>query len=224
MEEEIAAYIHKRAPGEKHGEWHQRGLKRVLSRWKTSESEKYNIAIMNQNFASAVGYRITPTALGQYGYDTEFHFEPNLDPHFLEEVPDATSLCKEFYDAWVREIQEVIKEDQESSLFTPKELATLYAYHNPKQNEKKAADALDIKVGTYRGKVGRVKEKLSTARASLALDKPAQVDSEEEWWRDGYSAPLTVIDRVDEGRLPVDAAHDIIGADIHEWPVNDLIR
>lgn len=225
MDEEIAAYIHRIAPMNNHANWHQQGIKRVLDEWKTSSPTKYDVAVTNRDFGICVGYHIYPDGVGQYNYDTRYHFEPDLDPEVVDELDDPQGLCEAFYEAWVTAIQELIAEAQTASAFTPKELATLYANRNPTVTEARAADALGITVGTYRGKVGRVKEKLEEARATLAFDELTSLN-DDEWHGGGYEAPIYVIDQVEMDRLPVNASGAPREFDRapNKWPVEKLLR
>lgn len=224
MEEEVAAFILKRAPGRHKGEWHQKSLKRLLERWAATRPDDYDTVRNTPAFSGVVGYKIYASELGQYGYDTNYRFTPDLDPQFVEdEVENADDLATELYEEWVDELEAVIREDQEASLFTPKELAVLIASRNPRIVEREAADALGITVGTYRGKLGRVKDKLKEARASLDLVTGTDVDDPDDWCGNGYLSPLPVLTRVDEDRLPITAARTIGNEDSDEIPLEMLI-
>lgn len=226
MDEEVAAFIHKIAPREKPGEWNQKGLKRVLTDWRMSRPDDFETIRETDGFSMVVGFNILPRSLGQYGYDTGLHFEPDFDDHLLEE-DESKELVEPFYLDWVEAIQGVIREEQERTLFSPKEFATFFAHRNPKQNERKTADALGIKVGTYRGKVGRVKSKLETARDTLQLANSCpKKDDYKNWKRNTFEAPFSVIHRVDEDRLPVNAASRVAieGLTIDDLSVETLIR
>jgi len=226
MDEEVAAFTHKIAPLQKPGEWHQKGLKRVLTDWEQSRPDDFKTVTESSGFGMVVGFNILPRSLGQYGYDTGLHFEPDLDDHLLEEG-EGKELVKPFYSDWVKAIQEVMQEEQERTMFSPKEFATFFAHRHPRQSERENADALGITVGTYRGKVGRVKSKLETARNTLGLaDLCPESDDYDDWKRETFEAPFSVIHRIDEDRLPVNAASRIAteGLTIDDVSVETLIR
>lgn len=225
MEESIAAYTIDLAPGDKVAEWHQRSLKHVIEEWGETRPDDYEVAVTKTAFGGAVGYYVRAGDVGPNGSRTEIHFAPNLDPEFLEDdFDDPETLCEDFYEDWVAELQDVIAADQEHSLFTPKEFAAFFAWRHPREKEYEAADALEISVGNYRGKVGSVKEKLVTARSTIELDEIAPESvSREEWWGEQPNAPLTVLDRIDERRLPVDAAQRVQVGNIHNYDLEDLL-
>lgn len=223
MDESTVAYIQKIAPGKMSSEWHQRGLKRLINEWRTTDPGKYELLVSENNMAVAIGYHIYPSGLGQYGFDTGYEFVPDLRPDLEPDVDNIEQICNEAFERWMDYIQDIIAESQDRSLFTPKELASLYANRNPKQTEKEAADALDITVGTYRGKVGRVKNKLKEAQATLSISGPSEPDGYDEWSGKSYSAHPSVIDRLDEERLPVNSVHEYIGHELSDVPVDELV-
>jgi len=223
MEESIAAYIKRMAPREKQVEWHQKGLKRTLSKWEREHPDLHEIMVTEKAAGGAVGYTIIASEIGQYGYDTNFYFTTDLDVHLIDDIDGAEEMCEAFYEDWVAAIVELIKEDQSASMFSPKELAVLYASRDEYEGEQEAADALGITVGTYRGKLGRVRDKLSEARTTIRLAENA-IGTPDDDTKTRYAAPLTVIDRVEEERLPVDAIFGLKDLEITETPVELLLR
>lgn len=226
MEEETAAFVYKIAPQEKPGEWSQKALKHVLSDWESTRPEDFDQIIHSENFGMVVGFNIIPGALGQYGYDTDYHFTPDIEEHLLDEVSGG-HLAHEFYSDWTEELQAVIQNAQERTMFSAKEFAVFFAHQHPRRGEKKNADALGVTVGTYRGKVGRVKSKIETAEATLQLSNEYPSDiSYEDWKRHTYEHPLSVLHRVGESELPVNAISyvDNDGITIHDLPLDELLK
>jgi hypothetical protein len=226
MEEQTAAVTYRVAPGAKPGEWHQKSLRRVLKKWKAARPNDFEKITESDGFGMVVGFNIYPTGTGQYGYDTGFHFEPDIESHLIDDVVGG-DLAETFYSEWVEALQEVIREEQEATMFSSKEFATFFAHRHPTRGEKQNADALDITVGTYRGKVGRVKSKLEEARKTLGLEEICpESDDADDWKRDTHQAPLSVLHRVDEDRLPVTAVShiDVDGVSLDDFPVDELIR
>ncbi len=235
MDEETAAFIYKIAPRDKPSEWTQRALKRVLTNWKQTRPDDFQTIIESKGFGYIVGFEVVPNDIGQYGYDTDFRFSPdaqtrqhlssNYDRQLDQE--EGGDLVEAFYTQWINELHEVISDEQEQTMFSAKEFATFFAHRHPNRGERRNADALDIAVGTYRGKVGRIKSKLDTARNTLQLDEsyPQQEDYE-DWKRETYHCPISVLHRVDTDRLPVDARERYIGDKrvTDEFPVEDLTR
>lgn len=225
MDEETAAFCQKIAPKDKRAEWHQRGVKRVLLDWKVNRPDDFDLIVDGTGFGMLVGYNIYPSEIGQYGYDTGFHFSADIETEFVDDVPGG-HLAEEFYTEWVSAIQTVIEEEQQQSIFSPKEFATFFGYRHPRQSEQQNADALRITVGTFRGKVGRVKSKIETVQQTQSLLDATPVDvTGKEWSLGSYNAPFSVIDRVDEERLPLDTVDRVAtkGISIDDLPVDELI-
>lgn len=226
MEEPTAAVTYRVAPGPKPGEWSQKSVKRVLEEWKTARPNDFDKVTKSSGFGMAVGFNIYPTGLGQYGYDTGFHFEPDIEDHLIDDITGG-DLVEPFYSEWIETLQEVIQEEQEATMFSPKEFATFFAHQRPMRGEKRNADALGITVGTYRGKVGRVKSKLEEARKTLGFEEICpDSDDPDDWGRGSHQAPLSVLHRVDEERLPVTTMGeiDIEGVSLDDFPVDELIK
>lgn len=82
---------------------------------------------------------------------------------------------------------------------------------------------MGISVGTYRGKLGRVRAKTETPKRTLELDEYL----EDEYGADGSykscGAHFSVIERVDEERLPLDTVMSVEGVDIQDMPVEERI-
>lgn len=205
MEEYVAALTWRTAPGKQTAKWHQQSMKRVFDRWEQSHSDDLDLIFNSQDFTGAAGFHLTPTEIGQYGYGKRLQFkQDSIDESFGEF--DTSHLVKPFYDDWMVALQEVIQEDQEATLFSPKEYAAFFTYRHPRWHEPRAADALDITVGTYRGKVGRIKSKIESARATVELDESCSEEKPPEFWRqDSHRAALSVIHRVEESRLPINS-------------------
>lgn len=226
MEEYIAALAWNTAPGEKSSKWHQQSMKRVLSRWEQERQNDLELVLDSQGFNLAVGYYTFPTDVGEYGYDTHLEFRQDTEEHLLDEI-EAGHLVEPFYEDWIETLQEVIQEDQEDTLFSPKEYATFLIHRHPAWHEARAADALDISIGTYRGKVGRVKSKLETARSTVELDEFCSKEKKPEFWEaNTHEAALSVIHRVNESRLPVDSITHVSteGVTLDDLPLDDLLR
>lgn len=221
MEEQTAAFIMKVAPFYKRAEYSQRGVKRVLEHWREADYEKFRIAINNRDLGVAAGFMIAPETTGEYGYDTGLHFTTDSTPDGVDE--EALEIADEFYELWIGYIQDVIEESANQTLFSPKELAVLYGSRHKKYNESRVADNLGISIGTYRGKLGRVREKIETAKQTLELDEYV----EDQYGADGSykscGAHFSVIERVDEDRLPLDTVMHVNGVDIQQMPVEKLI-
>lgn len=226
MDEEVSAFTYNIAPREKPGEWHQRGLKRALKNWEKNREEDFEVILNSDNFGILIGFNIVPSTTGQYGYDTGLHFKPEIEEQLLDEV-EAGHLAKSFYEDWIEAIQEVIQEEQEKTMFSPKEYATFFAHRHPNRTERQNADALGVTVGTYRGKVGRVRSKLEKARSTLRLEEACPDSGTfEDWKRHTFEAPLSVIHRVDESRLPVNSISRVAvdGVTLDDLPLEEILR
>lgn len=226
MDESIAAFTYKIAPPNKAGEWHQRSLKRVLSKWGRDRPNDLETILNSDGFGVAVGVRVFPSNVGQYGYDTGLRFKPDIEKYMLSDIQGG-DLVKPFYEDWVRSIQDVIREDQEQTMFSAKEFATFFAHRNPANSEARNADALEISIGTYRGKVGRIKSKLKEANATVRLAGIAPESGKSDAWNQkSYQAPLSVLHRVDESRLPINSISSVTteGVTVDDLPIDELIK
>lgn len=225
MERTTAAFCHKYAPAKLHNTWHQVGLRRTLREWLHNGRKDIVEAITaNADFGMVVGYHVIPQDTGQYGHDANIGFIPDIEEEYLEEI-EGGEYAHEFFNEWVENLSAVIEEEQESTMLSSKEFATLLGHRHPRLTEKQVADALRITVGTYRGKVGRVKSKLESARNTIAIQQPLSEDESVDWGRSSISAPLSVILRVEEERLPVQAAtiSNTQGSSLNDIPVDRLL-
>lgn len=224
MDTELCALLMKAAPPEKHAEWHQKTLRRAIQKWAEERPADYEMVINNGGFQGLVGYHIRPDGLGQYGHDTGFHFIPDIPEDIAREI-EGGELAQPFYEEWINMFPKLFEEIQSDTMFSEKEFATLFLWKNPNWQEKAAADALSVTVGTYRGKVGRVREKITQARRTLDFaDVFPGEDSGEEWQKlVNYSAPFYVVQNCDDDDLPVNGAGPSNG-DIRKYPVEMLIR
>lgn len=221
MEEQTAAFIMNVAPFYKRTEYSQRGVKRVLEHWRREDPDKFTVALTNRDLGVAAGFNIRSVKLGQYGYDTELHFAKDKTPDGVDE--EALKIADEFYELWMGYIQDVIEDSADETLFTPKELAVLYGSRHKMYSEKRVADNMGISVGTYRGKLGRVREKIETAKRTLELDDYVEEDYGSDGSFKSCGAHFSVIERVDEERLPLDTVMRVEGVDIQRMPVEELI-
>lgn len=221
MQESTAAFIMKVAPLNKRAEYSQRGVKRVLEQWRREDITKFNTAIENRDLGVSAGFSVYPETTGQYGYDTGLYFSQDSIPEDADD--EARDLADEFYELWVGYIHDVIEDSADETLFSPKELAVLYGSRHKKYSEKEIADNLEISVGTYRGKLGRVREKIETAKQTLEIDEQVEEDYGEVGSYQACGAHFSVIERVDEDRLPLDTVMRVEGVDIQDMPVEQLI-
>ncbi len=209
------------APFNKRAEYSQRGVKRVLEQWRDEAPEKFEVAMTNNDFAVAPGFSVYPETLGQYGWDTGLHFSQDSVPDGVDD--EAREIADEFYELWIANIQDVIEDAAEATMFTPKELAAFYGSRHKMYDEKRIADNMGISVGTYRGKIGRVREKIETAKRTLELDDYVEDGYGADGEHKSVGAHYSVIARVDEERLPVSSVMRVEGVDIREMPVEELI-
>lgn len=222
MDKETAAVIYRFVPGDKQASLHQRGLKWVLSDWQVERYDDFERVLENQEFEIGVGFQVVSKELGANGYDTGYHFQPEINGDFLG--PELQPIAVDFYEDWVRMIRKIIEDDVSGTLFSPKQLAAFYLHRHPKVPESRAADALGVTVGTYRGKVGRVVDKLKQARRTITISESTEpLESLEDWLHDGYEGPLPVIHHLPESRLPVNATRPPEGY-LPEGNVKQFIR
>lgn len=225
MDRDIAALAYRLAPRRISSRWHQVGLKRTLDEWKRKHPKGVRDIRTSEGFAMVVGIDISPDGVGQNGQLQGYQFAPDIEEHLLDEIEHG-DLAEEFAEDWIACIHEVIEEEQEQTTLSPKQYAAYLGYRHPEWTESQTADALDITVGTFRGKIGRVRKKIDEARATTSLadelpDEEERADGSD--WRCGVS--LSVVDRLPEDRLPVRSATNISqeGLSIDDVPVEQLI-
>lgn len=224
MEQAIAAYLFRIAPGKKRAEWRQKSLKRTLTQLEVNRPEIHDVAVTERLFSGAVGVSVRGSGTGQYGYLSDYEFSLNLDAEFLTGVSSAESKCRTFAEVWVEKLEDVIESDQKVSPLTAREVGVLYSHRHPTRDEAKAADALGIDIETFRREVDQVEEKIGRTDETLPIEDTLHNESRSEWEGGKYPAPLTVIDRVDERRLPVRARTSMPSRALHEYSLETLIR
>lgn len=225
MDEAVAAFLTKIVPIEKSAKWNQQSVKRTLDDWGQVCPDDFHMVVNPNQFSMAVGFFVFPSSVGQYGYDTGYCFKPDIEEQLVDGL-DSGHLVEPFYDDWIENLQQIIQENQEKTSFSAKEYATFYAHRNPSWHEARSSDALGISVGTYRGKVGRVKSKLEEARSTLQLEEELpDSNSDKDWSGGSYGAPFSVLLRVEESRLPINSVWSVKGegTTLEDLPVDELL-
>jgi len=124
----------------------------------------------NEDFGMAVEWDTGSDSRGQYGYDTDFKIVGSVDQSVLEQVEIKEDVARQLVEAWVSHLYEVVEEAQESTTLSAKEFATAILIEDT-CSEQEAADALDVTVGTYRGKKGRISEKQDECENAAILSR-----------------------------------------------------
>lgn len=195
---EVSSLAVKHAPDEYRLKWSQKGLQNTLNEWEETRPEDFKKITTTHDVGMLVGWTIRPDSLGQYNYDANFDFIPEVEDHLLDSEK-FSELLHEFTEDWIKNIVDVVYEAAEESLFSPKELVVKLMDENETIQEKKIADALGVSVGTIRGKKGRVQSKINKAEKTLALVRSFE-ESDEEAPRE-YHYDIIQVYEADE--LPV---------------------
>lgn len=174
MEESSAAIAMEFAPFALRSMWSETALTRIERYLKADRPSDYNrICESPEDYGMAIEFHPRGTEVGQYGYDTNFQLVPDVDDHVVEAdgVEIDHDLAEEMAELWVGQIVKVVEEAQSATTLSEKEFVTLITMNNDSCIESRAADALGVSVGTYRGKKGRIKEKQKSCQESTILDR-----------------------------------------------------
>ncbi|ELZ05713.1 hypothetical protein C480_09960 [Natrialba aegyptia DSM 13077] len=153
-----------------------------------------------------VDIRVRTNGLGQYGWDTGFELSVEIDDELLSQVDVSDTYLKsleQFVSAVQDELVAVVESEQEQSQFSSKEFAALMLYKREMVSENEAADALDVTVGTYRGKLGRIREKIAAAELTEQLLGEFEAHNERVRESSGYRAYGDLVSIHDAEDYPV---------------------
>lgn len=206
MESEIAAVAYKHGPSERQTTWKQQAIGRVLERWEDDRPTDFERVIYEYDTNWLIDIRVRTNGLGEYGWDTGFELSVEIDEELIEQV-DVTDeyleSLKRFAAAIETELLDVIAEEQERSQFSSKEFAALMLYKKEMVNERRAADALGVTVGTYRGKLGRIRDKIEAAKLTQELVGELEEDNRRVRESESYRAYGDMIDIYECDEYPV---------------------
>lgn len=192
-------------PLKKRAEWSQKSLKRTIDDWGTNHRDDYRYLTEHDEFDwMLVGWKVRlGDSLGRYGHVDTRTVEPEIEDQYLpDDDPRLNALTHRFGDDWVENLIAEVRRDQESTSLSEKEFVAYVMHSDPKCKEKQIADALDVKVGTIRGKIGRVKEKFEESRATVALAEVCE-ETEDTDKPVSYGADVETIARTDVEELPI---------------------
>lgn len=175
MDEELVAAALKLAPNTLTGDLSSTALARAAEQFRTRQTKEYKS--LNENggeYFMAVDYMIVPEETGENGYDSNFTLRPYTKDPITDEPTVEQELADNLAKEYVYQVQKVVTEYQESTLYSPKEFVTAVA----DATEPKIADALGVTVGTVRGKKGRIEEKKKESRQTLAIEQKKEQQTE----------------------------------------------
>jgi hypothetical protein len=174
MDEETAAVAYDFAPFFLRSMWGETALTRAEYQLQANNLEYYEEILSH---AEVYGYATEIQArgreVGQYGYDTDYRIIPKVDDTVIEsaDVDIDREVVEELSAIWAEQVVSTLTEAQSSTTLSAREFATLITKNNDFCGERRAADALGISVGTYRGKKGRINEKQEECRESSLLNR-----------------------------------------------------
>ncbi|MFD1527491.1 MULTISPECIES: hypothetical protein [Halobacteriales] len=207
MDRELVAVTYKHAPSERKTIWKQRAIGNVLEEWEDERPTDFERVFYTHDTGWLIDFRVPTDGLGQYGWDTGFDLSVEVD-HDLVDQADITD--PEYIEALERlalaledELLAVIEAEQEQSQFSAKEFAALMLYKKEMVNEDRAADALGVKIGTYRGKLGRIRDKIDAAKLTLELTGELEDHNERVRESEGYHSFGDFVDIYEGDEYPV---------------------
>lgn len=199
MSNELLAAAYEVAPEALCMKWRQQALWRAIQTDATGSSGLTGSDI--EEIKGYVGIVCSPNEVGQYGYDAAHRLETNIDLELIRDTTIDADDALTFNEMWVNQLRDVIQEEQERSVFSPKEFVTYLSGKNPHHSERMIADALGVTVGTIRGKRGRIDDKLSKAALTMKLD--AQIEQLPSEKAVDFQYHPAVLATVDEADLPI---------------------
>lgn len=181
MDNEAAAVVMDFVPYTLKTMWPETALTRTEIQFREQRPDDFQHIQENaDDFGVAIEWEAAGDTVGQYGYDTNYQLKGKVDKNVIEaesvEVDEEIAL--QFSDLWADNITQVISEAQERTTLSAREFATLITSNNPICNERRAADALGVTVGTYRGKKGRIAEKREECSETSVLDRVSKMHRE----------------------------------------------
>lgn len=184
MDASLVAIALRHAPTERAAAWKQQAMSGVLERWETECPADFNRVLYNKDSGWLIEIHAECDGLGQYGWDSNYSLQVRVDETLAGETgasDDYQDSLRAYVDALEDELCAVVGAVQEQSQFSPKEFAAFLLYQHGTIDERQAADALEVTVGTYRGKLGRIQNKIDAAR--FTLDLIDAVDAEKQQTR-----------------------------------------
>lgn len=103
----------------------------------------------------------------EHNYDLDADELTPVVGGFGDEEPEIWSVAREFTWSFIGHVYDGIKSMQEETIFSPREFVALIL--DAEMSEQRAAHIMDISVGNYRGKKGKVSEKLEKAESTTSL-------------------------------------------------------
>jgi hypothetical protein len=198
------AATHKYAPNALRTKWNQMAFKKTHEHWSEHNSNEYRgmQSLTREDGLISVWmvFRIInhPDGIGDYGRDKGFRLDYTLDRHHLVDENIESKSLERFGEDLLNNIYESIEEDCPDML-SMKEYMVYTCYQTA--TERDIADAFDIDIGTVRGKIGRVRDKISSARNlynfSEDIDKYNRID------RNKYVITPEAAEMVSEEELPI---------------------
>lgn len=174
MDEETAAVAIDFAPFAVRSMWGETALTRAELHMQKHHPDYYReICEYPEAYGYATEFEARGTEVGQYGWDTNYVLVPRVDEEVIESSNDPldSEIAEALGEAWVENLVTVLSEAQGSTTLSAREFATLITMNNTSCQERRAADALGITIGTYRGKKGRIKEKREECTESSVLNR-----------------------------------------------------
>lgn len=227
MDNELVAVAYRHAASERQTIWKQQAIGNVLERWEERSPDDFERVIYEYDTNWLVDIRIRRDGIGEYGYDTGFSLSVEIDDDLREQADvgdDYLESLGRFVVAVESELEDVVSGEQQRSQFSPKEFAALMLYKRDMVNEARAADALDIAIGTYRGKLGRIREKIDAAKFTHELLEELEDENERIRNSDGYRAYGDMVSIYEADEYPVEDTREGGRGSHHVQNIIDLLE
>lgn len=208
MDSELIAVTYRHAPAERKTIWKQRAIAAVLEDWEENHATDFERVFYTHDTAWLIDFCVRSDGLGQYGWDTGFELSVEVDEELLDQVDTSeeyVAALERFAAALEDELLQVVEREQEASQFSPKEFPALMLYKKEMVDEARAADALDVAIGTYRGKLGRIRDKIGEAKLTLELIGELESHNDRVRESEGYHSYGDLVAIHDSEEYPVDS-------------------
>jgi len=207
MDSELVAVALTYAPSEQNAIWKHEAMNNVLERWEADRPDAFERVFYCHDTGYLIEIKPRCTDLGQYGWDTDYVLEVGVDESLLESIETTAEYrqaLRDYADALEDELCAVVSETQERSQFSPKEFVAFLLYQRGEIGERQAADALGIAVGTYRGKLGRIRNKIDAAWLTMDLMDKSEAEQTAGPRERTYQATGDLVDIYEADEYPAE--------------------
>lgn len=200
----VTTYYH--APQPLQSKWNQLAYVKTYRSWYNDRRQDLKIVIdqaeIDSNPFVFIDIDSKATSVGPNGHFSDFILDYSIDPEFLvddfDTNRDAEALVTQYAEDYIERMKSVVVESCPDNL-SFKEYGVWVASKH--YTESQVADAFGVSVGTVRGKMGRVREKIEAAnqliRHNDELEYYADLDQSD------FGITPQIAAEIEENELPI---------------------